>query len=360
MESMISFERSINSGMQVGSNFGSITSHFHLPPGNWLQARPETPPAPVSTVPFTRDPDFIDRGGLLDRIQEKCFGSPVPTLRIAFVGLGGVGKSQLAIELCYRLRDKFSDTWVFWVYASSTARFQQSYREIANWAHERKRWILILDNVDDEHILHASVSVKSDQTTSQQPFLAFLPHSSNGSIIMTNEPMTESQALTLLEIKLGNLAKEESKDDIVKLAKELNFLSLAMVQAAAYMKQRAPRSSVTQYLGDFQRSDHRKVKLLDYEAGHPHRDLEASNSILTTWQLSFDLIRQTRPSAADLLGLMSFFDRHRIPEALLQSRCFINLQNRHETDILQNPSLNEMIDEVIEFENGPNDHDKRR
>lgn len=87
-----------NSGYQVGINYGEI----QLPPGEFHQAccpartnrrflapeRPETPPPPVSTVPFRRDPDFIDRGTLLDQIQEK--GS-TQGARIALVGLGGVG-----------------------------------------------------------------------------------------------------------------------------------------------------------------------------------------------------------------------------------------------------------------------------
>lgn len=50
--------------------------------------RPKTPPAPSSIIPFRRDPDFVDRGTLLDQIHEK--GS-APGARIALTGLGGVG-----------------------------------------------------------------------------------------------------------------------------------------------------------------------------------------------------------------------------------------------------------------------------
>ena len=53
-----------------------------------VQERPETPPSPLSTVPFRDDPDFIDRGTLLDQIHEKC---SKPAARIALVGLGGTG-----------------------------------------------------------------------------------------------------------------------------------------------------------------------------------------------------------------------------------------------------------------------------
>jgi hypothetical protein len=50
--------------------------------------RPETPPNPSVAIPFSRDKDFVERGTILDQIQQKCadVGS-----RTALVGLGGVG-----------------------------------------------------------------------------------------------------------------------------------------------------------------------------------------------------------------------------------------------------------------------------
>lgn len=90
-----------NHGIQVGDNRGSITAEFHLPPGKFgerdkvtvvtnrrVPVRPETPPSPLSTVPFQRHRDFVKRITLLNRIHEK---SSVPGSRIALVGLGGVG-----------------------------------------------------------------------------------------------------------------------------------------------------------------------------------------------------------------------------------------------------------------------------
>lgn len=50
--------------------------------------RAETPPSPLSTVPFPRDPDYTDRGPLLDEIHQKL---AMPAARAALVGLGGVG-----------------------------------------------------------------------------------------------------------------------------------------------------------------------------------------------------------------------------------------------------------------------------
>ncbi|KAJ5827894.1 hypothetical protein N7447_004657 [Penicillium robsamsonii] len=348
MASFISFG-SVNRGNQVGINNGSI----HLPP-----ERPETPPTPLSTVPFRRDPDFVSRDTLLGRIHEKL---SVPASRMALVGVGGVGKSQLAIEYCYRLRDLSPKTWVFWVHASNAARFEQSFRDIADqakipgrqdptanifqlvesWLRDRKRvkWLLVLDNVDDDGFLRQPSTMGQlgppigQTSTSIKPLLEHLPRSPNGSIIITSrnkevalrivdyedvleiKPMNRPQALKLLQRKLGRLAETP---DILTLVEELEFMPLAIVQAAGYIVHRAPCCSVSQYLEKFRKSDREATKLLYHEAGHLYRDWEAKNSILVTWQISFDYIRQTRPSATDLLSLMSFFDCQGVSEDLLR------------------------------------------
>ncbi|KAJ5737306.1 uncharacterized protein N7483_002431 [Penicillium malachiteum] len=358
-----------NQGIQVGDNHGLM--EFHLPPGKLeerdklavvanrrILVRPETPPSPLSTVPFARDPEFVSRDTLLHQIHEK---SSVPGSRIALVGLGGVGKSQLAIEYSYHVRSQSPATWVFWVHASNKARFEQSFRDIAdqskipgrydpkvnifklveNWlrGENRGKWLLILDNVDNDELLCPfSVVGKEDPISSRvnaltKPLLEYIPRSQNGSTIIKSrnrdialkmagykdlievKPMEESEALKLLQRKLGQLKQSKESQQLVNM---LELMPLAVIQAASYIRNRAPRYSVSQYLKDFQRSDHEAIKLLKKEAGHLYRDWEAKNSIMVTWQISFDYIRQTKPSAADLLSLMSLFDRQGIPENLLR------------------------------------------
>ncbi|KAJ6003798.1 hypothetical protein N7540_011191 [Penicillium herquei] len=342
-----------NYAFQVGVNRGSID--FHLPP-----VRPETPPSPLSTVPFARDPDFVSRDTLLHQIHEK---SSVPGSRIALVGLGGVGKSQLTIEYSYQVRSQSPAKWVFWVHASTEARFEQSFRDIAdqiklpgcqdpkvnifklveNWLRDENRgkWLLILDNVDNDQLLCPfSVAGKEDlissrTNTSTKPQLEYIPRSRNGSIIITSrtrdvalkmtnhnnlievKPMEESEALELLQKKLDQPGESQEGPQLVNA---LELMPLAVVQAASYIRNRAPRYSVSQYLKYSIGSDREATKLLKKEAGHLYRDWEAKNSFLVTWQISFDYIRQTKPSAADLLSLMSMFDRQGISENLIQDQ----------------------------------------
>ncbi|KAB2106159.1 hypothetical protein AG0111_0g6189 [Alternaria gaisen] len=350
-----------NQGLQVGYNSGSIQTHVHAP-GNCPPAsaltdtvltalfcieRPKTPPQPSCFVPFPRDADFVDRGALLDHIRERC---SAPASRVALAGLGGVGKSQLAIEHCYRTAEQSPDTWVFWAHASNTARLEQSFREIAelvkvrgrkdpqadvfklvhDWLRDAKngRWLLVLDNADD-----AAVLSPTDGGALQQHLSRYIPSSRHGSVLVTSrtkraarqvvedsdiipiEPMHDAAAHALLRKKLRDA--DEDDNSITTLATTLDHMPLALVQAAAYIRERAPRCSVRQYLEAYQQSDSRATSLLNREAGHLRRDATASNSVLITWQISFDHIRSTRQSAAGLLSLMSFFDRHGIQEGLL-------------------------------------------
>lgn len=180
---------------------------------------------------------------------------------------------------------------MFWVHASNAARIEQGYRDIAEqvkipgredpktdifalvnkWLRDEKKgkWVLILDNADETTVLfetHATGQKTQASGSSggpPQPLLAYLPQSRNGSILVTTrtksvglqlaeesdiipvEPMDDPHALALLERKLG---KQIDRDDTFKLAAALEFMPLAIVQAAAYIRQRTPRYSVRQYV----------------------------------------------------------------------------------------------------------------
>ncbi len=194
-----------------------------------------------------------------------------------------------------------------------------------------------------------------------QPMSADLPQSQNGSILITSrnkgiakklveekniivvEPMAQAHALALFEKKLGSLG---DGNDIAELAAALEYMPLAIVQSAAYIHHRAPRSSVRQYLETFRKSDSKKTSLLNYEGGQLRRDKEAKNSIIITWQISFEYVQQSRPSAADLLSLMSFFDRQGIPESLVRNRAQTGSGSANQS---QSQS---QLDQDMEKENG--------
>ncbi|RYP51053.1 hypothetical protein DL768_003553 [Monosporascus sp. mg162] len=314
-------------------------------------------PTPSSTVPFRRDPHFMDR----DVLAEIECKSKQPASRVALVGLGGVGKSQLAVEYSYRTRERSPSTWVFWVPASSPARFEEGYRKIAERAklpgwdrsdvdilklvygwlsHEANgRWVMIIDNADDINVFSPSGRCKGREdnfSNVRAPLLEFLPQSPNGFILITSRnrdvafqmtgsyadiiripPMEQTHALALFRNKLGGSVEH---NDAVALVEALDYMPLAIAQAAAYISQRAPRATVSRYLQDLRRGDRDRAKLLNMDIGDSRRDGTASNSIIATWQISFEHIRRDRPSAMRLLSLMSLFDRQGIPDSLLDGR----------------------------------------
>ncbi|PVH69231.1 hypothetical protein DL98DRAFT_554516 [Cadophora sp. DSE1049] len=300
----------------------------------------ETLPNSSIVIPFIRDTDFVERA-ILDQIYEKC---AVLGSRTALVGLGGVGKSQLAIEYAYRTRDRSPETWVFWAHASNAARFEQSFRDIADrvkipgrqsptanifqlvhdWLCDEKngKWALILDNVDDAGFLVEARRTGHDGQTNGiesgnlRPLVSYFPQCQNGTILITTRTkvaalqlvedssliavdlMDKVDAVTLLEKKL-RMQEDSDTDgkncDISELAAAMEYMPLAI----------------------FRKSDREKTSLLDNKAGHLRRDREAKNSIIITWHISFEHVRQSRPSAADLLSLMSLFDRQGILEWLV-------------------------------------------
>jgi tetratricopeptide (TPR) repeat protein len=298
-------------------------------------------------------------------------------------------KSQLAIEHCYRTAEQSPETWVFWAHASNPVRLEQSFREIADhvkvhgrkdaqadvfklvhdWLRNEKngRWLLVLDNADDAGVLSPPPSNSQTSPTDsctddsgggaststrgpQRRLSEYLPPSRHGSVLVTSrtrraamqivedsdvmpiEPMHDAAAYALLYMKLGD--KVDKSDSIAELAAALEYMPLALVQAAAYIRERAPRSSVRQYLAEYHENDSRKTSLLNQAAGHLRRDEAASNSVLLTWQISFDHIRRSRRSAAELLSLMSFFDRQGIQEALLRNPSSTTEDDGFEDDVL--------------------------
>jgi hypothetical protein len=228
------------------------------------------------------------------------------------------------------------------------------FKLVHDWLRDARSgpWLLLLDNADDAAVLRGSAkedSSSDSRSAFKQRLSRYLPPSRHGSVLVTSrtqraamqlvedsdiiviEPMDNRAAHMLLRKKLGD--KFDGDDSITELAAALDYMPLALVQAAAYIQERAPRCSVQQYLEEYRQSDSQKTSLLDHRAGHLRRDESASNSILLTWQISFDYIHSIQKSAADLLSLMSFFDRQGIPEVVLRRTSTTTDSHSFEDDV---------------------------
>ncbi|OQE11585.1 hypothetical protein PENVUL_c002G01829 [Penicillium vulpinum] len=306
-------------------------------------------PKPSSTVPFKRDTMFIGREDIIEEIEKRFQAMGHQHERVALQGLAGVGKSQIAIEYSYRVRHSKPDTWVFWVHMSNSARFNQGYEHIAGAARIPKQddskasvnqlvhrwlcdmqngpWLMIVDNADDESIL---TKTDDPEGTALVDFLPQVPH---GSILFTSrnllaaqnltennvievEPMGKTESISLLRSKTHT---SQSSEDEEMLVHALEYVPLAITQAGSYIAARSTRMTVAKYLELFHESEKNQKYLLNHkDAQDLRRDPSIPDAVITTWELSFEQIRRDRSSAADLLALMSMFDRHGIPEDLVR------------------------------------------
>jgi hypothetical protein len=254
---------------------------------------------------------------------------------------------------------------VFWVHASSATRFEESYRNIAarlqlpgwdepkadmlgmvhRWLLDESnvRWTMVVDNADEAAVMfkpwNGGTSTTTAAASTAHSLSDFLPLSSHGSIVITSrsrevversqvfsedildvEPMEINVAKDLFLKKLKKVGRETSANEMERLVKHLDYMPLAITQAAAYIEQAASRMTVSKYREILVKNDSERAALLQKDVRDPRRDRQASNSIIMTWHVTFTHLRQTRDSAARLLALMSLFDREAIPDHLLQGR----------------------------------------
>ncbi|KAL6406211.1 hypothetical protein AUP68_10380 [Ilyonectria robusta] len=276
---------------------------------------------------------------------------------------------EVAIQFAHHIRDTSPQTSVFWVHASSKPRFEEAYRSIADnlrlprrnepsvnvlglvrdWLQREEAgpWLMVLDNVDDVNLFYRSSSAGRDGAVChpadenpaalsvQRPLAVFLPKCRNGIILVTSRSMDAAEKLTgshkavygisamddaqALQLFRNKLQGDSDKTAAADLLRALDYIPLAITQAAAYINRRAPRISVKTYLDAFRASDKKKGSLLNSDAGDLRRDETVSNSVVTTWQVTLEQIRRERPSAANLLSLMSFFNPQGIPEFALHN-----------------------------------------
>lgn len=278
---------------------------------------------------------------LLERIPPTANGDACP--RTAIVGLGGIGKTQVAIEAAYRVREAHPDCSVFWVPAVSVEMFGNHYRKIGRalklkniedpkadvntlvrTALERDdidSWLLIVDNADDTGLLFNGSKLA-----------AYLPYSRRGSILFTSRnsniaarfdgvhalhlsEMNAQEAAQLLHTGLSESQIDNGRST-TQLLEKLTYLPLALKQASAYLKAN-PYTSISQYLEYCEASDEEQIKLLGEDFDDQYRYESIQNPVAKTWFISFDNIARDNPLAASYLGFTCHFAERYIPPALL-------------------------------------------
>lgn len=194
---------------------------------------------------------------------------------------------------------------------------------------------MVLDSADDASVFDATVEV-AGEAASPRPLWSYLPHSGNGTILMTTnnqvladrlsnnnpnniipvEPMDPGESLRLFQTEKGG---ESDLNAGPALMRVLGFMPLAISQAAAYIRQMHPLESVRSYLDDFQKTDEDKVRLLDLEV-FGHRDWSAQRTIIAACQITIEHIDLKSPHAIRLLGVLSLFDGQGILLSMVRAK----------------------------------------
>jgi tetratricopeptide (TPR) repeat protein len=264
-------------------------------------------------------------------------------------------KSQVAIEYCYRFKEANPSAHVFWVYGGNIARFYQGYKRIAqtltlpSWDDPEtsildlvSRWfaettttfLMVLDNADNvKHYWPGKYQLGDTVDDPPTNLSEYLPESKNDHFLLVTtrdtrvatrlakegkpiavQTMSKEEATQLFLSKVDASLLEDDKGHIDGLLNELDYLPLAISQAAAFIEENC--ISISDYLTALRGDD--AEEFLHEELNDSRRDEQSINSVFRTWKLSFDLISQQKARAAEVLCLLAMLDRQSIPRSILK------------------------------------------
>ncbi|KAL9047686.1 MAG: hypothetical protein Q9162_007967, partial [Coniocarpon cinnabarinum] len=311
-----------------------------------------------SYLPFPRNSDFIGREAILAELDRKIFDGDCA--KLALYGLGGIGKTQVALSFAFTVQRNRPDLSVFWASAISAESFERSFYEIAVRCSVKKpeqqangfksavqqylssdvagKWLLIVDNVDDELSFNPKYELPQDGSSTQHrsaDIKPFLPNSELGHILFTTRhrraatslarnhcvelrDMSDTEATLLFKKLVIDRVSTNDENSICELVKELCHLPLAIIQASAYLNEN-PQVTVSDYLKLLRRAEHEGVNLLSHDFVDDTRYAESDNAVAATWMVSISQIEQVEPLAADLLMHLSVLEPTSIPSSLFMT-----------------------------------------
>ncbi|KAG8698759.1 hypothetical protein FRC09_007045 [Ceratobasidium sp. 395] len=252
----------------------------------------------------------------------NCLTSHSEERRVfVFHGLGGAGKTQLALRTIERTRDHWSD--VIYVDATSAETLTSTLRQFAiarslGDTHEvtllwlssyTERWLIVFDNADDASLdlqayfpkgAHGRVLV-----TTRARDIALLAQGPDSDSNVSSMELEESLQLLLAVARVNTATlTNEDRDTARAIVQDLGHLALAVVHAGAYIW----RKSCT--FGSYrQLYEERPQQILDGHTRMPANISGYERTIYATWKMSYDLLDER---AKHTLWLLAYLQRDRI------------------------------------------------
>ncbi|KAL3450047.1 hypothetical protein BJX65DRAFT_294294 [Aspergillus insuetus] len=252
-------------------------------------------------VPFDRNPNFLGLKGM-GRARKA-----------AVTGLGGVGKTQIVLEMAYRMRDESRDCSVFWIASTSVEAVEQAFIAMSielglekGKSDEKSRvkeylssdkaglWVLIVDNADSTDMWMSNTSspgLKTFLPYSQKGFTVFTTRNQQVAVRLAGPEITrvaglsDQTAIHLLTMLLIDSSCMIDRESATLLVRQLAGLPLALIQAASYMNENMV--TLTEYLGLLSGQESTMVELLSQEFDDDYRYEARTNPIASTWLMCF-------------------------------------------------------------------------
>lgn len=245
-------------------------------------------------------------------------------------GLGGVGKTEVALQFVYIYARQFQH--IFWCDVSigmvpglaqclerlirSTDPWRTlpdtytSAQEMLHWFSTNKDWLLVLDNADEPQMIY--------------PYLGRLK---DGRVIITSRardsdsrniprsiellPFTKKESRSFLQRRTGDALDSTERECADRLALELGYLPLALEQAAAHVE--TSKSKFSHYLTAY--VNLRAEVFPEFADDAP--ESQQRKNVRTTWEMNFRAIVENAPACMDLLRIGALTSAYRIPEELI-------------------------------------------
>ncbi|GAA4258984.1 hypothetical protein GCM10022255_081810 [Dactylosporangium darangshiense] len=274
-----------------------------------------------------RNDSFTGRSSVLEKLRDRLSANVTVVVPQALHGLGGVGKTQVALEFAYRFAADYDLVW--WISAEQPQLIRSSLAELGvelrlasgenmsdsvrivcdelRQGRPTSRWLLIFDNVDEPEAVRE-----------------FIPLGA-GHVLLTSRNQAWNREARAIEIDV--FTRDESvqfltrrvpgidRTEAALVAERLGDLPLAVEQAAAWLT--ATGMPVSQYL---ELLDTQLLRMMDQNPPSGYNKTTAA-----TWLLSLSKLRSDTPAAAKLLELCAFFAPEPIPTSLLYSSRFTSV-----------------------------------